>query len=251
MNHNVACSQYQQVIVRHTNPVISSSNIQPSEPKPKPKPKLSSNWVIVPTLGNGNCLFDSVRKALLSIGYNYSLDHLRACVAKRALDENDEEFNQSLQVWSVLANTGELEMRSETMHVNGISKKPWPWTALQRTVVMKRMMSPAYYWGDEVAVRSLERALHVRFLVWHEDRQCAMCPTTHQEHFYVNNQLQNIDIYIVLLLSGGDAGAHYNVLGFRELIVDDKTRQYSEKLRYVFRKNTLPKDIKTLFAKYL
>jgi hypothetical protein len=213
--------------------------------------QLSSNWVIVPTLGNGNCLFDSVRKALVSIGYNYTLDRLRACVAKRALDETDEEFNQSLQVWSALANTGDPQMRSETMHVYGISKKPWPWTPAQRTVVMKRMMSPAHYWGDEVAVRSLERALHVRFLVWHEDRQCAMQPTTHQEHFYINDELQSVDIYIVLLLSGEDLGAHYNVLGFRELVHDERTGQRDEKLRYVFRKDTLPDDIKTLFSKYM
>lgn len=213
--------------------------------------QLSSNWVVVPTLGNGNCLFDSVRIALASIGYHYTLDRLRGCVAKRALDETDEEFNQALQVWSALANSGDPQLRSETMHVNGIARNPWPWTSAQRSVVMKRMMSPAYYWGDEVAVRSLERALHVRFLVWHEDRQCAMQPTTHQEHFYVNNEPQSVDIYIVLLLSGGDWGAHYNVLGFRELVSGQTNEQTNEKLRYVFRKNTLPEDVKTLFIKYL
>ena len=221
------------------------------DPRRSDQDLLSSNWVIVPTLGGGNCLFDSVLKALASIGYHYTLDRLRACVAKRALDETDEEFNQALQVWSALANGGDPQIRSETMHVDGISKKPWPWTPVQRMVVMKRMMSPNYYWGDEVAVRSLERALHVRFLVWHEDRQCAMQPATHQEEFYVNNELQTMDIYIVLMLSGGDWGAHYNVLGFKEIVIDERSGQSVEKLRYVFRKNTLPEDVQNLFCKFL
>lgn len=212
---------------------------------------LSDSWVVVPTVGNGDCLFDSVRKALESIGYHYTIGSLRACVANRALDETDEEFNEALQVWSALANGGDPHIRSETMHVVGISKNPWPWSPVQRTVVMKRMMSPNYYWGDEIAIRSLERALHARFLVWHQDLQCAMQPTTHQEHFYLNNERQTVDIYIVLMISGGDWGAHYNVLGFKELLLNSRTGQMVEKLRYVFRKNTLPEDVYNLFYKFL
>ncbi len=208
-----------------------------------------NNWVIIPTAGNGDCLFNSIRIALASINYDHTIERLRGCVARRALNPTDEEFNQSLKMWCELAGASgsDLEIQRETLHVRNICHKPWPLSYEDRLDVMRRMMDPNYYWGDEVAVRTLERALQVRFLVWHMDFNCALQPTTMNEQFYVGSQPQTVDIYIVLMLSGGDTGAHYNPMAYKEKTVNGA----NEKLRFVFRKNTLPPDIKELFQEFL
>lgn len=210
-----------------------------------------SNIHIVHVPGDGDCLFTCVSIALASVGRNYTAQQLRKLVASRTLDKNDEQFNYTLQTWCDLARAVALEkdelVKHEFAHIFYVAaKKPdvSKWTLHDRTQVFANMMSPQLYWGDEIAIDTLQRMLDIRFLIYDSVRRTAMkpMPTSHKTTKTQKKKKTSpfeSPTFVVLEL----ADSHYNLIG---ATVD--TINY-----YIFpqAKCRLPKPILNEFAKYL
>lgn len=207
-----------------------------------------STLVVKTVPGDGDCLFHSIKDAVASVGYHYSVAQLRAAVAKRALNPYDVEFNEILGTWCEIAQAGGIEfsMAMEMAHIWPYKNIPISsWTPAIRTDVYTRMMSPVYYWGNEVALQTLERALQIKFLVWHAGRKAAMQPVTSTETFHNKDGTPiAYNLYVILQFSDCDngAGGHYDLIG---------TRAPNGKVTYVFAIEELPTIMRKKFAPFL
>lgn len=130
--------------------------------------------------GDGNCLFTSLSHVLLdrlARGRRWAQGDferqvaavarlLRSRVAARVLDAADAEADQVVATWHKLwkgaVREKNAELQVEFRHMSNVG---YPLTALDRRILFRNMMRPAIYWGDEFALRSMERLLHCRLCV--------------------------------------------------------------------------------------
>ena len=153
---------------------------------------------------DGDCLCASVQKALQSIGESYEISDLRNAVAERVLDPKDSEMRKIVQTWIFLyrheiRDANNLK-RSDYSHVAGAStgnKTGANLTEKDKDIIYRNMMSKSF-WGEEVALSTLQRALECRFLIISYDNQSqkpmAMCP--------VDNKKESFQTFIILTLRG-------------------------------------------------
>lgn len=199
-------------------------------------------WKTRSVKSQGDCLFDSIRIALASINYTYNIGDLRHAVAKRVLDTKDIEMTHTIEMWielykqswkakdtSILveyfqvSDTGACEYaRGESFRDSNIVSKK------DRLSIYKKMITSSF-WGEETSLRTLERALYTKFLIFNlsnELRPIPMQPTSSAEIFphYA---------FIVLFLNGN----HYQPM--------------SHEGKFVFLEDTLPKDVKEVFKEYI
>jgi len=121
-------------------------------------------FFLVPTMGQGDCFFDSVRHILASIKIHSSIKELREIVAYPMLDQMDMKANVVLQTWLHLLRDSVVESRNQ-QHLTELARElsflwpvkdaSWPLTFRQRKLVFNGICSQQY-WGDEYALRILE-----------------------------------------------------------------------------------------------
>lgn len=128
------------------------------------------------TPGDGNCLFSAVAQIVadrLTQGRGVTQDQLagvtqflRARVAERVLRERDAEVNETVaswyRLWRGALREKDRELMEEFKHMRNVGH---PLTALDRRVLFRNMMNAGVYWGEEFALRSLERTLRCRLCV--------------------------------------------------------------------------------------
>lgn len=210
--------------------------------------RLTIHIVRVP--GDGNCLFTCISKAMVSVRRNATVYQLRKMVASRALDRTDKQFNDTLQTWCDLARAalqnGET-MAHELAHVSPVAvRKPFvsKWNSVDRSLVYTNMMSPRKYWGDEIALDTLQRLLNVRFLVYNSALRTAMKPMPSSS---------SSQTFIVLEISG----QHYNLIGASIETIKGRAAGGAAAVaatsedHYVFSIASLPPPIRREFAQFL
>lgn len=130
--------------------------------------------------GNGDCLFTSLAHVLLdrlARGRRWAEGEfdrqivsvarlLRSKVAGQVLDESDGETDGVVATWHKLwkgaVREKNVELQLEFRHMTNVG---YPLTALDRRILFRNMMKSTVYWGDEFALRSLERVLQCRLCV--------------------------------------------------------------------------------------
>jgi hypothetical protein len=191
----------------------------------------SNGWKVHTTHANGDCFFKSLQLALRTIGNYYDILDLRHHVAKRVLDPNDLEMNYVIQTWCEIyraaESSGDTDLIREVQHVQCIAKSNVgnDLSGHERLQLYKSMMSKLY-WADENTIRTLERALRLRFLIFDAENNVGFHPVTQKESFPG-------DIYIILHFYG----SHYS--------------PFSKNGRMVFLREMLPPEIRWIFQKYI
>lgn len=235
----------------HTTTIAAAAILMTTMPQTQQLPLLFLKEVA----GNGDCLFSCFREALASVGHVYTIAQLRHINAKRALDPNDVKFTKVLQFWCEMRDSLDMNQLDvmESMAVAPVCKIPVSrWGASERQTIYNRLMDRRVYWGDEVAIMSLERELGICVLVWHKDLDLAMRPTFHvaaaaaaaadTKPIKVISDSSNI-VFLVLVLTGNSAlDTHYELLGVKD-------NEYS-KTKYLFTSTTLPQVVKTTFKQF-
>jgi hypothetical protein len=201
-----------------------------------------TKWKTCKVAAQGDCLFDSIRIALESIQYKYTIGDLRHAVAKRILDTTDQEMSETIKTWIEIYKAVE----ENTKDSGGFSEDLMEWSQVSdtdavasvtnskvisnkdRLVIYNNMMTSSF-WGEETTIRSLERALHARFLILHVNEKLEilpMQPTTNAKTF-------PYCVFILLILNGN----HYQPM--------------SHNGKFVFLRDTLPNDAKEIFREYI
>jgi hypothetical protein len=148
----------------------------------------SNGWKVHTTHANGDCFFKSLQLALRTIGNYYDILDLRHHVAKRVLDPNDLEMNYVIQTWCEIyraaESSGDIDLIREVQHVGCIAKSNVgnDFSGHERLQLYKSMMSKLY-WADENTIRTLERALRLRFLIFDAENNVGFHPVTQKESF--------------------------------------------------------------------
>lgn len=175
----------------------------------------------------GDCLFDSIRIILQSIGLDYTLKHLRSVVAYPVLDVHDKETNATIDTWLALYKQACKEknkkLHEEYKFISSLENAKIPLSKKHREELYKAMMLPDY-WGDDHAIRILEERLNVRFLTLH-DNGVGQFPLDHSKESRFNPE------HIALLFQTQNC---YMPLSYNS--------------QYVFRRDTVPETIRRLFT---
>jgi hypothetical protein len=130
----------------------------------------NSMFTIYPTVQNGDCLFDSLRIMMASIGLHYSLPYLRSVVAQSILNlHRDKNVYHTVHGWYELfhsfVNSHEQSMLQEYQFMQPTYRQPWPLSVHVLQDLVKSMMVPKLYWGEEFALRTFEKQLQIRFFI--------------------------------------------------------------------------------------
>lgn len=142
---------------------------------PKEYKKLISDYFLLNTTDNGDCLFHSIHLFLISIqgeGKAYTSEELRECVAESILEEKNTTTNDYLDQCRAILESRKVNsysLKGETMaeyqfafplliHNDGTITKD------MRLRIAENMRHPLIYWGNEYALIVLEKALCVNFL---------------------------------------------------------------------------------------
>lgn len=130
--------------------------------------------------GDGNCLFTSISHVLLdriARGRTWAEGDfqrqvvsiaklLRSRVAARVLDAGDDEVNRVVSTWHKLWRGAVREKNVELqIEFRQMSNVGFPLTAIDRRILFRNMLNSTIYWGEEFALRSLEKLLHCRLCV--------------------------------------------------------------------------------------
>ncbi len=122
------------------------------------------------TLGNGNCLFDSLSQVLRhDTALQFDATYLRTVVARSLLDATNPSAAAALQHWYSLYHELLRDRDSPHLHEYAFmapaARHTWPLDAATVRAISDRMLDPQAYWGEEYALRVFEQQLQVRFVV--------------------------------------------------------------------------------------
>jgi hypothetical protein len=132
---------------------------------------------IQPVPGDGDCLFYSVSHILnnrFSSAERKSAipkiselaKYLRSKVAMRVMDARDEESNAIISTWHKLWSDAlrekDTELMMEMRHMQNVMQ---PMSTIDRKILFRNMLNPGIYWGDEFALKTMEKALGCIFVV--------------------------------------------------------------------------------------
>lgn len=139
-----------------------------------------------PSSGNGDCLFDSVRQILASIGLPCSVGSLREAVARPVLEEKDEVVNRTIDNWMQLYRGAlqerDLQLEDEYRHMRPVHEAPLPLSPEHRQQLYDVMLTE-HYWGEQHACRILEESHQMRFIIFCEDIQAPQLTWYHSNQF--------------------------------------------------------------------
>ncbi len=196
----------------------------------KEVPSSFDSMKVHPTMGNGNCLFDSFNIMLSSVKHPVDPQSLRKFVALTVMDEKDEKTNETIKSWLeifkgiVQEKHIDKSLYREYMFMKGLEHAHWPFSLEQRTLLFNNMMNPSLYWGEQHAVRVLEEYFRIRMLVFCSDFQTSrLC-------WNYNSSYKPI-CYGVLLLSG----QHYQPVSINR--------------KFIWAWTDMPRDVRFFFVK--
>lgn len=126
--------------------------------------------LVYPTIKNGDCLFDSLRIMLQSIGLQYSLAYLRGVVARSVLSVHENKAVYStVQTWYELyqsfLDSRDYVLLHEYAFLSPTKNQSWPLQPHVLQALSENMMKPKLYWGEEFALRTFEKQLQIRFFI--------------------------------------------------------------------------------------
>lgn len=152
-----------------------------------------NSWVIVPTPGDGDCLFYAVSRALRE-GHKSTISHigLRQLVARTVLDPNN--FTQAAMVsWMTMVEAG---LGCEVPHAvpvyGAYLRQRKKLTRANLHELYTAMMDASLYWGDEYAIQVIERAYRCCLLIYSRTGQrIGHHVTSHVPSFYIPLLFEN------------------------------------------------------------
>jgi hypothetical protein len=156
------------------------------------------------TVMNGDCLFDSIRIILGSVGVFHTVGYLRSVAARAILNVHDEVTQSALHAWYCIFHdliSEQEPLAREYAFMNSVLGKPWPLKVQDISQISDAMMQPSLYWGEEHALRLFEKQLLVRFLIFevvdgqgvrlHAPLDHGVQQSTHQPTHYLLLMLHN------------------------------------------------------------
>lgn len=182
---------------------------------------------------DGNCLFHCVRKVLTEIRVDTRVRDLRAIVA-RSVGESELDFLQS--IYNSAVQNGDRGIMNDYGFMNGVQTVP---------DLRHAIMQPIYY-GDEMALRALERAYPVKFLVLqmrNNDRDIEL-----MRRFSEDEDLDNKPWFSLLLL---DAFAqHYELVSYKDK-VSMRRHELPDKLQRLLTQQKVERELASQQSKEL
>lgn len=139
--------------------------------------KVIMNLSPVKSKGGGDCLFDSVRIALASIGLVTTVTLLRKAVAVSLLDTHDKVANQYLLQWATIyadaVRNGEADLVHEYSYMAPLfpdvrTVVHFPLNRQQRVLVANQIMQSSFF-GEEYSLRVLQQVLKMNIVVVDEE----------------------------------------------------------------------------------
>lgn len=137
------------------------------------------NLIPSPSQGGGDCLFDSVKTALASIGVTTTVLQLRKVVAISILDPANKKANETLLQWATFyadaIRCGDNDISQEYAHMAVLfptrqTVVHFPLSHDQRVKVAKEIMKSSFY-GEQYSLMVLQRALRISIVVVDLDGQ--------------------------------------------------------------------------------
>ena len=101
---------------------------------------------------DGDCLFHCARKVLHDLSIEVSIRDLRSIVARSV---GEKEFTMLQNIYTMAVRAGDVELMQDYRFMHNVASVP----ALRHTI-----MTPSYF-GDEMALRAIEAAYPVKFMV--------------------------------------------------------------------------------------
>lgn len=157
-------------IMKYHDPNDAHCNMVYALPSWIPCAHPGAYW-LMETTKNGDCLFHSVHLCLKSIMDTdpYTSFELRHSVANTILDIKDTQALAVMETWKTLLahaiEERDEEIVSEYKHAQSLLKDNPPFGVATRQVLYENMLKADTYWGDQYAVRVLEKLLNVRFMI--------------------------------------------------------------------------------------
>lgn len=146
-----------------------------------------SAWTIVPTAGDGDCLFHAIAGALSeALGQRLSHRHLRAVVARTILTPTPKTA-ATITAWMNMVAAG---MGDEVPHVPSDMFRKWmrhngKCTPADLQRLFTHMMQPHLYWGCEYAINVLEAHFKCCILVYDGEWRRQIHITPHEPLFFI------------------------------------------------------------------
>ena len=101
---------------------------------------------------DGDCLFHCVRKVLDDLNIQVTIKRLREIVARSV---GDKEFTMLQSIYTMAERENETELMTDYGYMKYVTSVP----ELRRAIMTRN------YFGDEMAIRAIERAYPVKFMV--------------------------------------------------------------------------------------
>lgn len=150
---------------------------------------------------DGHCFFTSLQTILAHHGVESSVPQLRSIVARTVLNESDEHMTGVVMDWIHMyrdaVNDKNHDMLLEYAQVQDVRHPPnTVLTPQDRRMIYHRMMTNEY-WGDETAIRIIQKKLQMYIVVidgcsgkemWNPiedktDTDCFCCMVLHGNHY--------------------------------------------------------------------
>ena len=152
LNNNLNNNQIQNMLKKYNIIYLNNKTLSKNEQKNL----ISQNWIqkymisdsynITETLSNGDCLFDSIKKAYESINKNYEINFLRDMVSS-----------------SVKENTYSFYKNSENLEEYKYMKK------IKYIKQFKNHIKQKSFWADDYSIKILEQNLYMKLIIFSEE----------------------------------------------------------------------------------
>lgn len=169
----------------------------------------NNDYDIVETLANGDCLFDTIRIAFSQIGYNTTVEKLRALLSNNLTDEifqtyknlylNAEQEKQNIESRmriisktvkemkkrlehitskderaSIIDNSKKIteeyqKIKEELGHTNSMIQEFQFMRGVNNVEELREVVKTTNYWADTWAISTLEKKLNIKLLIFSEE----------------------------------------------------------------------------------
>jgi len=190
----------------------------------------SENFIIQDSLGDGNCLFRSLEKALEFSDKEYSHLQLREIIGKYINQINYNDFKLLLQNYTSEVESGEFVGKWDPVKIMKMLDTDFE---KARDEFIKNINTPGNtFQGDDVTLSILSNILELNILIIRE-----------KNNNYTITKIDNPGNKLIILYYKivEKSCPHYQTIGYRQDINSDTSA-------FIFDKSNLPNDIKNLYT---
>lgn len=232
----------------------------------------NNDYDIVETLSNGDCLFDTIRLAFSQIGYNTTIEKLRALLSNNVTDEifqtyrnlylNAEQEKQNIESRmriisktvkemkkrleqitskderaSIIDNSKKIteeyqKIKEELTHTNSMIQEFQFMRGVNNVEELREVVKTTNYWADTWALSTLEKKLNIKLLIFSEQHY----ESGDDKSVFQCGQLNDED----LERQGNFSPNFYIMISY----TGNHYRLISYNTKYIFKFSEIPYDVK-------